>query len=110
VELVKEKGCYFEEAYNGTTPLHGAAKSGNIDIVNFFLERREGLKIEINHQKHNTLHTPLHFACFKGHFLVVKALIEAGANVNAKTNANVTPLYLAAKSGSIESIELLLSH
>jgi ankyrin repeat protein len=68
------------------------------------LERKDDLKIDINHRKNNTLHTPLHFACFKGHFEVVKALIEAEADVNAKTNANVTPLYLAAKSGSIETI------
>jgi ankyrin repeat protein len=38
---------------------------------------------------------PLHLASEKGHFQIVKYLVEKGANIQARTNKGQTPLDLA---------------
>jgi len=43
-----------------------------------------------------------------GQVEVIKLLIEAGANVNAKTDEGWTALMAAANAGSVEAVELLL--
>ncbi|MDH3467883.1 MAG: ankyrin repeat domain-containing protein [Gammaproteobacteria bacterium] len=53
---------------------------------------------------------PLMYAAIVGHVEVAKALLESGANVDAKTNDSRTALMLAAKNGQIEIVELLLKH
>ncbi len=56
--------------------------------------------------------TPLHRAASKGKAELVKALIEAGANVNAKIKSGLrrgeTPLHQAAYSGHTEVVKALI--
>jgi ankyrin repeat protein len=53
--------------------------------------------------------TALHHAAWRGHADVVKLLLQAGADVNAKTRSNSeTPLHLAAMHGHTDVIQLLL--
>uniref|UniRef100_A0A8C6WQR8 Uncharacterized protein n=1 Tax=Neogobius melanostomus TaxID=47308 RepID=A0A8C6WQR8_9GOBI len=54
--------------------------------------------------------TPLHEACLSGHVACVRALINAGANVNATTIDGVTPLFNSCASGSSVCVELLLQN
>ena len=44
----------------------------------------------------------------KGHVDIVKALIEAGGNVNQHSNKNQTPLNIASTAGHTEIVRLLL--
>src|SRR2546426_6016996 len=44
-------------------------------------------------------HSPLHIAATRGHHLVVRALIDANADVNATTTTGAVPLHFAAASG-----------
>jgi len=54
--------------------------------------------------------TLLHKAALEGNVIVIKFLVSKGANVNAKTNSRLTPLYLAmALNKNTEVAECLIS-
>jgi hypothetical protein len=51
----------------------------------------------------------LHMAAFEGCSRKVRALVEAGLDVNARRDAdNATPLYIAAYKGREEVVRVLL--
>jgi len=52
----------------------------------------------------------LHWAAEKGQKEIVKLLIEKGANLNAKTKNNLTPLNLADNNFENEISELLIKN
>ncbi len=49
-------------------------------------------------------------AAERGSLKIVQALLEAGANINAKCKAENTALHFAARNGNAEICELLLKH
>ncbi|MYF89851.1 MAG: hypothetical protein F4186_11225 [Boseongicola sp. SB0676_bin_33] len=51
--------------------------------------------------------TPLHYAAFWGRTAATQALLDAGAEVNAKNEHGLTPLYYATGSGGVTSVEIL---
>lgn len=53
--------------------------------------------------------TPLHRASARGHTMIARTLLAAGATVDAVGAADWTPLHRAARMGHIEVTELLLS-
>ncbi|CAM9211102.1 unnamed protein product [Pylaiella littoralis] len=53
-------------------------------------------------------HTPLHVASEKGFHALMLLLIGAGANVDSVRGCSDSPLYLAAESGSLEAVRILL--
>uniref|UniRef100_A0A3Q2CDR0 Uncharacterized protein n=1 Tax=Cyprinodon variegatus TaxID=28743 RepID=A0A3Q2CDR0_CYPVA len=53
--------------------------------------------------------TPLHVAALHGHSSIAALLIRHGANVNARTNQNATPLHLASQNSHVQVEEQLLS-
>src|SRR5439155_1072356 len=55
-------------------------------------------------------YTPLHVAAKGGHHLVVRALVDAKADVGALTTTGAAPLQFAAASGSSEAVTILLKH
>lgn len=54
--------------------------------------------------------TPLHRAAYEGQVGEVRKLLEAGADVMARTDRQVTPLHLAVLQGHLEVVEVLLEH
>lgn len=53
--------------------------------------------------------TLLHLAAKNGHADVVNALIQNGANVNAKDYFKSTPLLNAARNGHIDTVKVLIA-
>jgi ankyrin repeat protein len=93
---------------DGTTPLHRAAYAGDVQQVRVLLQKgarpdaanRYGL-------------TPLALAAGGGHADIVTLLVEGGATVraaDAPLRDGQTTLMLAARAGSVASIEALLAH
>ena len=52
--------------------------------------------------------TPLHLACLAGHAKVVRTLIEAGADIEARNCTLWTPLDCAAARGWLKTVRVLL--
>lgn len=79
-------------------------KGGSLnDII-----RLIGTEIDLNERDNNDW-TPLHHAAANGHLEIVKVLIKAGANIEAKSIYRVTPLHAACSVLNNEAvIEVLL--
>ena len=54
--------------------------------------------------------TPLHLACLQGHTDVVKVLLEAGAEVEARNSSLWTPLDCASAKGHVFCVHELLDY
>ena len=80
-----------------------AARSGDITAVKKFI--RSGADINKQYEKGVTA---LWIAATKGHELVVKTLIEAGANVKLRYRGN-TALMTAAEYGHLRIVKMLLA-
>lgn len=72
--------------------IHQAAREGDVLKVFSLLKENPGLVDDVTTDDHST---PLHEAVRGGSVEVVRALIIAKANVNAKTTYGLTPLKLA---------------
>ena len=68
------------------SPIHDAARAGLTKKVLDLLSRGYGLEDEDRNG-----HTPLHYACIAGDLPTVKALVSAGASLNARTQVLQPP-------------------
>jgi ankyrin repeat protein len=87
--------------------LIGATKAKNLDLVKLLLKYRA------NPNQHDAFGaTALFYAAGNGSAAIAKALIEAGAKVNARARGQgqygITPLMAAAESGRYEVAKMLL--
>ena len=88
-------------------PLQMAAHSGQKEVVQLLLKRGADANALGSGGR-----TALHWAVGMNKLDLVRLLLEAGANVNAKAPAlaDMTPLHVAASMGHPEQVELLLKH
>ena len=83
-----------------------AAGNGNVDAI----KQHIAAGTDIDQKKPGTGNTPLNIACSMGQTEVAKALIEAGAAIEAKGNEQTTPLFNAAFLCHTKAVQLLLEH
>lgn len=131
-ELLLQAGAEVNAAcFMGITPLYMAARLGHEEAVQVLLEH--GAEVHNIHeaagigdvekvrqflaadaslidQEAMSGGMPLHWAAVNGKLEVVRALIEAGADVNARDNGGETPLHWAAANDQRRAAELLLEH
>ena len=90
---------------NGVTPLMIAAQTGNVAIVKALLARGANA----NHVAVKTRQTPLMWAVADQRIDAIKLLLDAKADVHAKSVVGFTPLLFAARNGDIESAKVLIA-
>ena len=100
-----------ERAYAGALEgmdgvLFGAARDGDLGLVQKLLQRGVNPDDTTGSKYGNT---PLMAASEKGHVAIVRALLDAGANVKHATNDGWTALYLASSSDNVAIVEMLLA-
>lgn len=105
--LLSHPGCDVN-VYNqqGRTALHLSAFRGHLSAVERLL-LADG--IQVNQRSQGNGCTAAYFASCAGHARVVEALLRAGADANAATQSNSTPLIVAAFGGSLAAVEVLLA-
>lgn len=74
------------------------------DLINLLLDG--GANPNSKRSRENAIHIAVNLGCLD----CVKALVEAGADVNAKTKDGKTPLHLAKFKGQREVADYLMSH
>lgn len=89
----------------GYTPLYGAAKQGNPELVELLL--KAGAKP--NHACQADV-TPLMIAANSGSTATVKLLLDAHADATRRTITGATVTHFAAGSGNAEMLTYLLDH
>ena len=85
----------------GENALMMAAFTGNLPLVKLLIERRGG-------QVQQDGWSPIHYAVIHGNLEVVRFLLSKGAEVDALTPSETTPLMLAIRYGHIHVVKLLL--
>lgn len=102
--IAKGADVRVSEIENRASPLHYAAIITE-DPAIFQLFKDKNLAIDLRDRFERT---PLFWAARKGNLPAVKALVELGADVNAKDMAGWTPLHVAASRGHKEVLQFLL--
>lgn len=103
MQIFLERGANPRRANrHGEQPLQLAAWGGHAEAVQWLLARGSLLnRPDLNWGA-------LHYAVFNGHDKLAQQLIQAGAEVNARSPNGSTPLMLAAREGREELARVLL--
>ncbi|XP_062595988.1 ankyrin-2-like [Saccostrea cucullata] len=125
LKVAKENGMDVREALVMGNPTPEAEKEasrlmvlacygGSEEMVKLLLSNLKAEHIDQHSKRYCTsdvyhADTPLTAACRRGHFPVVKLLVEAGAGVNQVNAFNESPLCAALKSKNIVLIKFLLA-
>ncbi len=90
---------------SGETVLMTAAYSGSVEGVKSLIARGA----DVNARENVMGQTALMWALSQEHMNIVPMLIDAGADVRAKSKSGFSPLLFAARQGNTNAVRLLLS-
>ncbi|XP_029793204.1 ankyrin repeat and SOCS box protein 3 [Suricata suricatta] len=88
-----------------TMPLFLAVENGHIDVLRLLLQY--GAKVNGSHSMCGW--NALHQATFQDNAEIIKLLLKEGANKEFEDDFGITPLFVAAQYGKLESLRILIS-
>ncbi len=91
---------------DGTTPLHWAALTGDVEAAGMLLQAGANVRATTRLGGY----TPLLLAARNGNAGVVAELLASGADPNQPTTTGTSPLMFAAASGKVAAVKALLDH
>ena len=87
--------------------LHTAVKNGDLEAVLFLI----GAQMDVNILTADSdALSPIHLAAAAGHEMILRNLLLAGVQLDARTNSGLTALHLAAEHDHSQLVSILLSH
>ena len=91
--------------YDMSTPLIIACSNKNVSVVNFLLQNGANVALRDDNGR-----TALHFVVdgLNDSSEILRSLLNNGADVNAKSVCNETPLMVASRSSDVETVALLI--
>ena len=103
---------------NCNAPLFVAAMRGNVDMVEFLAKECHADKEEFGRymfiypgiMETKNLVTPLCCAAFSNKLEVVKLLIDLGADINALSDSESTPVLYACEKMNVDVVKYLIMH
>jgi ankyrin repeat protein len=95
---------------DGFTALHYAAFFGSPAAVRALIAGGADLEARSTNEEFAPQATPLHSAVAAGRMDNAQALLEAGADPNARQHGGFTPLMEAEQRGDFDLAELLIQH
>ncbi|KAF4317783.1 hypothetical protein BBO99_00007806 [Phytophthora kernoviae] len=106
VQALLEKGAKCTSVGpSGETALHIAAQENQLACVKLLLEVG---KVSVDDVTHDRC-TALHLASQRGNTAVAACLLDHGANVDAMTVGNESPLLKASRMSQFQTVKLLMS-
>ena len=108
----------LESGFYSNTPLHLAAKNGNLSVCKLIIENVSDknptacLYPDLRKQEITSIHdqwTPLHLAANYGHFSVCELIINKISRKNPMDQQQWTPLHSAAENGHLRVCELIIN-
>ena len=108
--LLLQEGANCEQEWRGTPPIHQACENMNIEITQLLLDAGASVS-SLNAQQEQPLHALLsgQFPTFNASQLI-DLLISRGADINARTRTDKTPLHLSCERDDVDSVRALLVH
>jgi ankyrin repeat protein len=88
----------------GETPLMTAARTGNVPILKTLISRRA----RVNAAEESTAQTALMWAAAEGHVAAITTLVDAGADVAARSRGGWTAFLFAVREGQMPAVRALL--
>jgi hypothetical protein len=92
---------------DGMTALHWTVFTGNIRLMQLLLLK--GARLDIRTDKSSKEEMPLHIAASLDHVDRARTLISGGADINARSGLDETPLHIAVNHNAKQILALLLA-
>ncbi len=105
--------AYKDDKEYNRTPLMWAVRWKDVEAIRLILSQNSGVEAKAELNKEDSWgQTPLHLACSykKPDTEIIKLLLDAGANPDAKNVEDETPLCKAVKTADINVVQLLLQY
>lgn len=96
--------------FNEWNPLHIAACKGFTDLIPVLTAKSIHQHSPPIQHRNKDGALPLHLACREAHANTVRALVDAGSELNIRNRNGRTPFLCACASGSVATLEALLTN